>query len=90
MTVGEEEDIAGGGAQFCDDAIGAGTDVGGGFAVGGAVAEDFPAGASLVNLGGGLAFVIAVVPFDEVGVGLGDGSEAGQRGRFVWLAGGGW
>ncbi len=62
------------------DAVQAGGDLGGGFAVGYRVGPDRPAGHGLADLRGGDALVVAVVPLDQVVVDLGV-REAGEFGR---------
>jgi hypothetical protein len=70
-------------AEAVDDAVGTGGDGFDGFAVGGAVAEEFPVGILGADFGGAEAFVGAVVPFDEVGVDFGDIAIAGDDAGFV-------
>ena len=64
------------GADAAHDAVGAGGDLLGRFAAGAAVAKQLPIGILLMDFGGAEAFVLAVVPFDEIGIDDGDRFEA--------------
>ena len=55
-------------AKASDDAIGAGADVGWLLAIRASVAEQEPAGAVREDFAALAAFVVAVVPFEEVGI----------------------
>ena len=63
-----------------DDAIGASADLVGGFAAGGAVGEDGPAGDAFMDLRRGQTLVVAVIPFGQVIV---DGGAVGEAGEFA-------
>ena len=55
-----------------------------------AVAEEGPAGPVAVDVVGGAAFVIAIVPFAQVGLDLGDSAETGQFAGAPGALGEGW
>ena len=75
MAAGENEDVSLGGAGPLDDSIGAGSNLGRRLTAGTAVAKELPAGVPLADFGKAQALILAVVPFDEVGIDRGDWLE---------------
>ncbi len=83
MAVGEEGYVAAGGFGAGDDAEGTLAYLFHCFAFRDAVGPEIPIGAVFADFRGGEAFVSAVVPFEEVGVGLGAIGIAGQTASFA-------
>jgi hypothetical protein len=65
-------------AKAPDDAIGAGADLGRLLAVRAPVAEQEPAGSLAEDFAGLAPLVVAVVPFEQVRIGLGGVAESGE------------
>src|ERR1700760_3048950 len=65
-------------AKASDDAIGAGADVSWLLAVRAAIPEQEPAGTVRENLAALATFVVAVIPFEEIGIEFGDAAESGE------------
>ena len=80
MTVREDEHVAGLLTSAGDQPIGASTDLFGRFAVRTSVAEEKPVRIPLQDLVGPYAFVIAVIPFRQIGLDDEAIAEAGQFG----------
>ena len=78
MPAGKDQHIAFDLAQTAHGAIGPRANLVRRFAVRAAVAEQLPVGVFRMNLRRSKALVIAVVPFDQIGIHFGDGPEAGQ------------
>jgi len=78
VAAGKEEGVAVDGAEAGNDAVGTGSDGFDGLAVGGPVAEELPVWILGANLLATKAFVVAVVPFNKVGIDVGDGRETGE------------
>src|SRR5262249_52243041 len=78
MPARKEQYVTLDGAHPTHHAVGPGTDLLRGFASGAAVAEQLPVGALPVDLCGAAALILAVVPFDQIGIDFGPGPEAGQ------------
>src|SRR5262245_60249717 len=78
VAVREQRDVAAGGAGPREHAVDALADLLGALAAGAAVGEDHPARRALLDLVRRQALVLAVVPFDEVGLDLRAGAEARQ------------
>src|SRR6185369_13251018 len=78
MAAGKKADVAVAGPQASNDPIGPGADCLWRFAPRTTIAENLPAGPLHADLGGGEAFVVAVIPFHQVRNDLGQFAEAGQ------------
>src|SRR6266571_2188565 len=78
VSAREEQHVSLDRARTADDPVGSRAHLGGRFPAGAAVAEEVPARALRVDLGGAHALVVAVIPFEQVTIDLGRGSEAGQ------------
>ncbi len=70
LAVRKERDTALQRAQMGDEAVSAGGDLPGGFAVRATIAKEVPAGPGDADVHGALAFVVAVVPLGEIGLDL--------------------
>jgi hypothetical protein len=68
MSMGEHYDVAIGGASPGNHPIDPGAHLLRRFAAGASVPEDEPARSDLVDLNGRQAFVIAIVPLDQIGI----------------------
>src|SRR5208283_1351114 len=78
MPVRKNQHVAPDGAQPLDDAVGPRADLFRRFSPGAAVAEQLPVRALGVNVRGAEAFILAVIPLDQVGIDFGRGAKAGQ------------
>src|SRR5262249_30303744 len=78
VAAGKQEHVAGNDSNSLDDAIGASADLCWRLAAGAAVAKQLPIGPGRADVDGLAAFVLAVIPFDEVGIGRRHVAEAGQ------------
>jgi hypothetical protein len=81
MAAGKNEHIP---LYFSDSGkspIGPSSDVPRRFTVGAAIAEDYPTGALCQDLGPRPTFVVAIIPFDEIGGGLGQRPVAAKFAR---------
>src|SRR6516165_8270669 len=78
MGTGKKQHVALDRANPANHAVGAAADLGRRFPSRTAVAEYMPARTFLVDIGAGAAFVISVIPFDQVAVDLGLVSKTGQ------------
>ena len=72
VAVPEEENVPGTTADSIDQAVGARSDVGHGFAVRATVIEQIPRRAFGANLGRPSTFVLAVIPLDQICIDRGD------------------
>ena len=88
VAVGDGEGVARDGFRPLDHPVGPAAHVGRRLPFGHAVVPEVPAGAALLDLGGGDALVGAVVPLQEVGVDL--SREPGQGAGLRRPAAGGW
>ena len=78
MAAREEQDVSADGTNPIDDAVGARGDIRRRFPSGTSVTKQLPVGPLPQNVGKDQALVLAVIPLEQVGIGVGDGSESGQ------------
>src|SRR5262249_44133707 len=78
MPAGKENYVAVDGPYTGDDAIRAGADLGQRFATRAAIAEKLPVGPGLADIGRLLAFIVSVIPLDEIRIHLSLRAKAGQ------------
>jgi hypothetical protein len=78
MSAGKEQNIPREGTDAFHYAIGPGRDLLRRFSAGTTIAEEFPSGAFREYVNGQTAFVLAVVPFDQIAIDLGGGSKASE------------
>src|SRR5207245_3205216 len=81
MAVTEEEDVPVDGPQSGDHTVGTGTDRRHRLAARTAIAEEIPARTLLANVSGALPFILAVIPFLQIGVDRGLAAKARQLTR---------
>ena len=77
MSAGKNQHIAFDGAHATDNTIGSGANLLRRFSVGTTVTEQLPVGSYRMNFRGSNAFIIAVVPLDQIGIDFGCSAEPG-------------
>ena len=81
MAAGKDQDITLYSAQAFHDVVSSSANLRWRFSAGATVTKQLPVGTLGVNLRRPPTLVFAIVPLDQIGIGLGYGSKAGQFGR---------
>src|ERR1700733_16332018 len=79
MTAGKYDRLVIRCAKATNDAVGSGADIGWLLAVRASVAEEEPAGSLAEDFAALAPLVVAVIPFEQVGIELGGVAEPGER-----------
>src|SRR5262245_7547393 len=78
MSAGEQQHVSTHSPQAAHGPVSPGDDLGRRFPSRAAVAEQLPVGALCPNIGRPPSLILAVVPFQQIGIDFGDGPKAGQ------------